>query len=513
MREWGGAGGEVHRPECGRAKGTQAALETCGEATSRGLRLRTDQRAQQENLPRKNHPRSRQDNLQGWERGFPISVADENETFQPPELGEEGGACRLRSLDSPACILNSQSGRARVGPPKAARGAGGVPPSTEGGGNAAPAAAAAGRAERRRVDSTRDRVGGSPGRRAGGFAGRAPGSCGNFPSLSPGRGPHAQAQTLQTALRAAGVPPRAPQPSPRAPRPRPLVRPACPEPGRGRVGPGATPRPPRLRCRPRTPPAGRDPPPAPPQGRAAGPGPGPRSPHLGGHGGRICPPPSARDGRLLSRAAAIGPRRPDESEGGGGGYGWAPARRRRRLRPGPESRLWATPAAAPLLQFLKLPGCAAPAPAGRASHLSRRARRGRRKRARCPRPARPPLPLSTPARSLRLGPRRRRPLSQSSGPRPPRAAGVGPDHGPPTHRPRPAWPPAVGTVDGSEGHVYEGAPAGGAESRAALQPVTATEVFRCGDTTGRVPLDGLESRTGSLSRVGVAVGPVVLGAK
>lgn len=223
------------------------------------------------------------------------------------------------------------------------------------------------------------------------------------------------------------------------------------------------------------------------------------------------PPPSARDGRLLSRAAAIGPRRPDESEGGGGGgYGWAPARRR--LRPGPESRLWATPAAAPLLQFLKLPGCAAPAPAGRASHPPRRARRGRRKRARCPRPARPPLPLSAPARSLRLGPRRRRPLSQGSGPRPP-SGGRGRARSRSPSRPRPAWPPAVGTVDGREGHAYEGAPAGEPSperpfSRSPRLKSFAVEIHR-----GAPRPDGLESRTGSLSRVGMAVGPVVLGAE
>ena len=205
------------------------------------------------------------------------------------------------------------------------------------------------------------------------------------------------------------------------------------------MGPGATPRPPRRRRRPR--PRAR---PSPRRCWAERPaGPGPRAPHLGGHGGRIPSP---------GRPAPL-PRRVCRPELAGRG------RRRRRLRLGPGAAAAAAPpgprvsalgdsSRRPLLQFLKLPGCAAPAPAGRASHLPRRARRGRRKRARCPRPARPPLPLSAPARSLRPGPRLRAPFvaalraaSASGG----RGRGRRPGHGP---RPLPAWPP-VGTVKGT----------------------------------------------------------------
>lgn len=361
----------------------------------------------------------------------------------------------LRRLDSLACILNSQSGRARVGLPKAARGAGGSHPLR--------------REERTRLPRRPDaRSGGewtplgtesgAPGGRAAPQGGRRA-AAGTFPPSRP-----AAAHTLRRKLC-------------RRRRERPGSRPAPPSraPARPGSGPGPSsalraPSPARAGWAParplglpggaaaRAPAPRRDPPPR--RRRAERPARGlGRAPlTLVAMAGGSPPSPSARDGRLLSRAAAIGPRRPDESEGGGGGsYSWAPARRR--LRPGPESRLWATPAAAPLLQFLKLPGCAAPAPAGRASHLPRRARRGRRKRARCPGPARPPLPLSAPARSLRLGPRRRRPLSQGSGPRPP-SGGRGRAGSWSPHRPRPAWPPAVGTVDRSEGHAYEGAPAG-----------------------------------------------------
>lgn len=250
------------------------------------------------------------------------------------------------------------------------------------------------------MDSTRDRVGGS--RRAGSSSGRAPGSCGNFPSLPPGRGPHAQAQTLQTAPRAAGVPPRAPQPSPRAPwlRPRPLVRPACPEPGPSWVGPGATPRPPRRRRRPRPRPPPR-PSPAPPQGRAAGPGPGPRSPHLGGHGGRISPLALGP-----GRSAPL-PRR---------GYRPQAARRKRGRR---------------RRQLQLGPGAAAAPPRPRVSALGDSSRR----------PA-PPVPETPRLR----GPRPRRPSLPSTAAcaaRPAEARPV-PWAGPassPTFRPRPEPPP------------------------------------------------------------------------
>lgn len=51
----------------------------------------------------------------------------------------------------------------------------------------------------------------------------------------------------------------------------------------------------------------------------------------------------------------------------------------------------------PLLQFLKVPGCAAPAPAGRASHLPRRARRPAEARPGPSAAARPPRLLAAPA--------------------------------------------------------------------------------------------------------------------
>lgn len=239
-------------------------------------------------------------------------------------------------------------------------------------------------------------------RLSGGFSERAPGLR-ELLSL-PAAAAHAQAQTLQTEPQAAGVPPRDPPappaepPGARAPATRPLRV------TRALRGPGGPRR--DLSASPAAPPPV---PPGPTLSRrcwAERPaGPGPRAPHLGGHGGRILGP---------GRPAPL-PRRVCRPESAGRG------RRQRRLRLGPGAAAAAAPprprvsalgdsSRRPLLQFLKLPGCAAPAPAGRASHLPRRARRGRRKRARCPRPARPPLPLSAPARSLHPGPRLRAPF-------------------------------------------------------------------------------------------------------
>lgn len=105
--------------------------------------------------------------------------------------------------------------------------------------------------------------------------------------------------------------------------------------------------------------------------------PAPRAPHLGGHGGRF-PGPGGSAGLPRCGASALG---------GRGGrlrlrFGGSAAAARRggsasallsALRPprlGDSRRR-------PRLQFLKVPGCAAPAPAGQASHGPRRARRKR----------------------------------------------------------------------------------------------------------------------------------------
>lgn len=111
-------------------------------------------------------------------------------------------------------------------------------------------------------------------------------------------------------------------------------------------------------------------------------------PHLGGHGGRFPGPGGPAGLRRRGASALAGGGRTASAVSGGCG----PARRG-------TARLCAeAPSSPPLLsalgpprlgdsrrrprlQFLKVPGCAAPAPAGQASHGPRRARRGRRKRA------------------------------------------------------------------------------------------------------------------------------------
>lgn len=151
--------------------------------------------------------------------------------------------------------------------------------------------------------------------------------------------------------------------------------------------------------------------------------PAPRAPHLGGHGGRF-PGPAGPAG-LPRRGASFGPRQAARTAAAVAG-GCGPARR----RGGSVSALLSalgpprlgTSRRRPRLQFLKVPGCAAPAPAGQASHGPRRARRGRRKRAwglgrspaSTPAPASAPTP--PPAGPCVRGPRPgRRPRGRASG--------------------------------------------------------------------------------------------------
>lgn len=152
--------------------------------------------------------------------------------------------------------------------------------------------------------------------------------------------------------------------------------------------------------------------------------PAPRAPHLGGHGGRF-PGPAGPAG-LPRRGASFGPRRAARTAAAAavaGGCG--PARRRGGSVSALLSALGPPRLGAsrrrPRLQFLKVPGCAAPAPAGQASHGPRRARRGRRKRAwglgrspaSTPAPASAPTP--PPAGPCVRGPRpERRPRGRAS---------------------------------------------------------------------------------------------------
>lgn len=152
----------------------------------------------------------------------------------------------------------------------------------------------------------------------GGFGERA-GGCGNFPSLRPGRSPRAGANFADGAP-APGVPRL--EPGPRAPSLR-VTRAR-----RGLGGPRAGPAEGETAALGLQRGAQSAPPRGPAGGWACAARPSPWWPW------RAAPP--AWDGRLLSRVAVVGPRRPGEGEAGGG-YSWAPARRRR-LRLGPECR-------------------------------------------------------------------------------------------------------------------------------------------------------------------------------
>lgn len=248
------------------------------------------------------------------------------------------------------------------------------------------------------MDSTRDRVGGS--RRAGSSSGRAPGSCGNFPSLRARPRPtRSGANFADGAASGRGPAPRPPAETPSAPAPAP--RPPCvprarPELGGPRRDPSASPA---------------APPPAPPPPAATLP--------------RAAAGPSGRPGARAALPSPWWPWRADLPPALGPGRsaplprrGYRPqaagrkrGRRRRQLRLGP--------------------GAAAAPPRPRVSALGDSSRR----------PA-PPVPETPRLR----GPRPRRPSLPSTAAcaaRPAEARPV-PWAGPassPTFRPRPEPPP------------------------------------------------------------------------